>query len=111
MINKCKHCGKKFSYKGTRCRTCISRIRRYNNKRKAVEYRGGKCEKCGYNGHLAALEFHHLGEKDLTIAKAMNRRWEYIKEELDKCMLLCSNCHRIEHSNYDTIDELRSLGG
>lgn len=71
-------------------------------KRKAVDYLGGRCTKCGYNGHLAALEFHHLDgkDKDFAIGTAMNRKWESLEKEVDKCILLCSNCHRIEHSTY-----------
>lgn len=76
--------------------------RRNKTKRKAVEYRGGKCQCCGYDRCLAALEFHHVDPtlKDKTIesmtkgAKAFNT----IKDELDKCLLVCSRCHREIHT-------------
>ena len=77
-------------------------------KKRCVEYLGGKCSKCGYDEHLAALEFHHLDpkDKDITLGKVMNRKWDSLKKELDKCVLLCSNCHRIEHSDYSNMSGL-----
>lgn len=81
-------------------------VERVQNKRrgvkiKAVEYKGGKCNKCGYNKCLGAMEFHHLDpkEKDFSIGnKGYTRSWDKVKEELDKCVLLCANCHREEHN-------------
>jgi hypothetical protein len=68
----------------------------------SVEYKGGKCSSCGYNKCIAALEFHHLdpSKKDFSISSSGNTRsWNKVKEELDKCVLLCSNCHREVHTN------------
>ncbi len=66
---------------------------------KLVEYKGGKCEECGYNKCIDALEFHHLNpnEKDFSIA---GKSWslERLKREADKCILVCSNCHKEIHS-------------
>ena len=67
----------------------------------AVEYKGGKCENCGYNRCLDALEFHHKDptQKDFSISsKGHTRSWIRVKEELDKCMILCANCHRELHA-------------
>jgi len=67
----------------------------------AIDYRGGKCEICGYSRCSEALEFHHIdqGSKDFGISdKGYTRSWERIKKELAKCLLLCSNCHRELHS-------------
>ena len=78
-------------------------------KQKCVEYKGGSC-KCGYNKCLAALEFHHRdpNEKDFSISSMMLTSvtpmpWELVSKELDKCDLLCTNCHREEH--YKIIQE------
>ncbi len=74
--------------------------RRRNLKKQAIAYLGGKCEKCGYNKCAAAMHFHHTDptQKDFGIASNGNTRsWEAIKTELDKCILLCSNCHAEEH--------------
>ena len=58
------------------------------------------CSVCGYNKCSAALDFHHEGEKELNISKAIaNRRsLKIIKEEMEKCVVLCANCHREIHS-------------
>ena len=67
-------------------------------KMKLVEYKGGKCEKCEYNKCINALEFHHLNpnEKDFTIG---GKSWSFekLKKESDKCILVCSNCHKEIH--------------
>lgn len=81
-------------------------IRYIKRKLEFIELKGGKCEKCGYNENLSALEFHHI---DSTTKKfnlngriLANGRYEDLLEELDKCMLLCSNCHKeIHNENYD----------
>ncbi len=61
------------------------------------------CISCGYNQHFAALEFHHKNDnKEFILSKAHNFGWEKILKEINKCDILCSNCHRIlhyEHSN------------
>lgn len=88
-------------YRCTKCRVEAVQRRRDMLKEKAVEYKGGKCERCPYNKCIAALDFHHLDpkEKDFGIAdNGHTRSWEKIKQELDKCIMLCANCHREEHA-------------
>lgn len=68
-----------------------------NEKKKAVEYKGNKCSMCGYDKCLTALEFHHVipNEKD---GYKSNWTFERNKQELDKCILVCANCHREIHA-------------
>lgn len=68
-------------------------------KEMAVEYLGYKCMKCGYDKCIWALEFHHRNpkEKEFSISKYYSRSWEKLKKELDKCDLICANCHRETH--------------
>ena len=86
-----------------RCSKCAAEAvqkRRDILKIKAVEYKGGKCEICGYDKNYAVLEFHHLdpSQKDFGISQNGNTRsWEEIKTELDKCIMVCANCHRELH--------------
>lgn len=85
-----------------KCRSYAVQKRRDTLKEMAVSYKGGKCEKCGYAKVLAALEFHHImpDHKDFGISKGgYIRAWSKIKEELDKCILVCANCHRELHNN------------
>ena len=80
------------------CAACTSKQRRRKIKLKAIEYKGGKCQKCGYNKCAGAMDFHHKNpiEKDFTIS-SNSGKWENIKKELDKCDLLCKNCHSELH--------------
>lgn len=74
--------------------------RRRKLKDMAIKYKGGKCEKCGYNKCNGALDFHHLNplEKDFSISSTgTTKSFERIKKELDKCILVCANCHREIH--------------
>lgn len=67
----------------------------------AVVYKGGRCQNCGYDRCAEALEFHHIenSEKDFGIsARGYTRSWLKIRQELDKCVLLCANCHRELHA-------------
>ena len=72
-------------------------------KEKAIGYKGGKCERCGYNRCIRALDFHHLdpNKKDFTIGNYKILSWDKIKSELEKCILICSNCHREIHDEID----------
>lgn len=74
--------------------------RRKKIREMAVEYKGGKCIFCGYNECNQALEFHHINNdgKDFGISeKGYTRSWQRVKKELDKCILVCANCHRELH--------------
>ncbi len=66
----------------------------------AIEHLGGKCERCGYKKCVRALSFHHKdpAQKSFGIsAQGMTRSWEKVKQEVEKCMLLCANCHMEIH--------------
>jgi hypothetical protein len=77
-------------------------------KRKAIEYKGGKCIICNYNACYAALDFHHLNplekEKPGTGSIKSYQSFEKNKKELDKCVLVCCRCHREIHAGFIKID-------
>ena len=88
------------------CKKCnhqnvLDRQRKF--KQRLVELKGACCKRCGYNKYIGALEFHHLdpSEKDFAFAKYKHTSFEKNKEtimkELDKCILVCSNCHKEIH--------------
>lgn len=78
---------------------------------KIKQLRGGKCVRCGYDICISALEFHHLNpnEKDFTISNDHFKLEEAIKES-EKCILLCSNCHKEFHANLWDIVDLKEGG-
>jgi len=102
----CQHCGDNepdnfWPKMKTTCRKCHGKNigeRLIASREAAIEYKGGKCEHCGYNKYRGALEFHHKDPtlKDPTGLRAYNLKRLFA--EVDKCVLLCSNCHREEHA-------------
>ena len=80
---------------------------RQNLKKKLVDYKGGKCEICGYDKCIDALDFHHLNpnEKDFGISEYGILSFERLKKEVDKCILVCCRCHREIHSKQNEKSE------
>ena len=70
-------------------------------KERCLKYLGGKkCKRCGTDYlHSRCYDFHHIGTKKENISKmiARNAAWKDLKEELDKCIILCKNCHTEIH--------------
>lgn len=64
----------------------------------AIAYLGGKCCDCD-NSDKRVLEFHHSKERrrnGLTVASYLSGSWQRLQKQLDKCELLCANCHKIK---------------
>ena len=75
--------------------------RRKQLRERAVHYKVGKCINCGYNRCQAALDFHHVDPtlKEFGISMdGITRAWDRVQKELDKCVLVCSSCHREIHA-------------
>jgi len=69
------------------------------NKEKVLEYKKTlACERCGLTDYRV-LDFHHKEAKDKSVSELLTQgyAWRRIQEEIDKCIPLCANCHRLAH--------------
>ena len=68
-----------------------------------AEKKSEPCTDCGNTYDPVCMDYHHLDETDKkwSIAFMVNGDWskKRIQEEIDKCVLLCSNCHRLRHKD------------
>lgn len=90
----------------TYCKKCHNEIRndrKRDRKIKAINLMGGKCQKCGYDKYIEAMDFHHIKGKDKEFIGAgiQTKNWSKVVKELKKCVLLCCRCHREEHNSKD----------
>ncbi len=110
----CVNCGKLANPGKTQCQPCLDSDtrrktqQRIQYKQRAVEYLGGQCLDCGLKTDIAAVyDFHHREpeEKHATINHllAIHASWSKLQKELDKCDLLCANCHRIRHAKEEEL--------
>jgi hypothetical protein len=116
-IRQCELCARPFEYVGRgnnrtrihpelpcgghlrRCASCQTNHRRARTKQLAIEYAGGKCILCGYSRCVHVLVFHHPDptQKEFPIASFLCCSLDTLRSEIDKCVLLCSNCHTEVH--------------
>lgn len=78
----------------------------------AIQHLGGKCIRCGYSKYAEVLEFHHRdpSQKDFNVSlKGHSRSWERVKREIEKCDLLCANCHREKHVEQKSMQNQKIL--
>lgn len=95
LTSQCKSCG---------AEAVIARQRKI--KSKCVRYMDSKCVDCGvesihegYDYNLGMFEFHHTEpeHKDFSISEKKTQSFVKLTDELDKCVLLCGNCHVKRH--------------
>lgn len=97
----CETCGGKTGAKGGwgLCAKHYRRRRYVVLKTALVESFGGACSRCRGQFPIAVFDFHHLGNKeDAPSSMLLNASSASLAREVAKCVLLCANCHRIEHS-------------
>lgn len=90
-IRQCKKCSKQ------------KRLQKYNF---TASFKTNGCYICGEKD-IACLDFHHLSDKTTQVSWMQTHSYNTIKEEIDKCIVLCSNCHRKLHYYKLTLQELR----
>lgn len=132
FIMNCKSCGvglvgRQKMYCSIRCKNtvAVSKVR-FNYKsdtgfsyqsRKGMSFKlelihklGGACYICGYNKNISALEFHHKDPKtklfNIDMRVLSNRSRDSVLKEVDKCSLVCSNCHQEIHNPHLEIKNL-----
>ena len=101
----CGVTGEENFYKNAKyqCKSCWNKRTATKQKDKIMSLKqryGGKCIKCGYDKCLEALVFHHRNpsEKEFNLGDKRGYNEQRLMEELNKCDLLCSNCHIEIHS-------------
>lgn len=103
----CLICQKAYNQKTTNsaCGTCRSLLQRNKKKEQLVKMKGGKCQVCGYSKSIKALVFHHRDpkEKRFSISSRLDKKLETLIKEIQKCDLLCANCHAELHAAEHTI--------
>ena len=85
--------------------------RRKKLKEMAREYKGNKCMICDYNRCSNALDFNYKDpkKKDFGLSvRGLTRSWDKIKAEIDKCVLICANCHREIHAGIMQLPKIKS---
>jgi len=87
-----------MAYKGAKAAEYVMK-RRDERKARLVEEFGDKCADCGQTFPHCCYDFHHIdpSTKKFEIAPRLDGNYQTILEEAQKCVMLCSNCHRIRH--------------
>lgn len=117
MERKCIHCGEtkdisefytnKRMVLGveSKCKKCAHKYQRDKRKLRwpsVFKYAGEKCAHCGLSEpeHPEIYDFHHKDPtlKERQIAELLRGSEKKLYEEIDKCVMICSNCHRKEHA-------------
>jgi len=95
----CENCHR-IEHFNIKNREKLLHLKRFRLKKKAIELKGGKCQRCGLvTEQHSVYDFHHVsGNKKGILSKMfLKNKWNDIKAELDKCILVCGNCHQILH--------------
>lgn len=109
-LGLCNRCGKPAHSGKKLCDDCNERGKKQHKEAYdermiiIISYLGGKCADCEQVFPACVYDIHHLDPKEKEFSIAGNKvflPWETLKAELDKCILLCANCHRIRHSKND----------
>lgn len=104
---RCNGCHNKYlsDLRKAKCARTTSQAldRKALTKKRCVAYVGGRCVRCGYDRCIKAMTFHHRdpAAKEFTVSQMLDRSWKVLCTELDKCDLLCFNCHMEERCQLD----------
>ncbi len=105
------------------CQNCHQKLHNNNktnryktNKRIFLEFKGiNGCEKCGYNKNNSSLDFHHFDKKNFILSNIsitcnnINKLTFEIENEINKCVVLCKNCHSLEHADVEFFEKYKDI--
>lgn len=112
--SQCKECQRENARKNYYQKYKYTSVERYKRNRKIHrqrvkqyldEIRAKGCIICGENCPCC-IDFHHLREKTFNLAEAKEKSRISTEEELQKCVLLCANCHRKLHAGLITLPKV-----
>ncbi len=101
---RCLACDSPIYGKYSVCGSCRAKrnSKKHEMKKRAIEYMGGQCFLCGLKTDIIAVyDFHHNDNKEYESATLWSKKWEIVEKEIQKCRLVCANCHRILHAEED----------
>jgi hypothetical protein len=112
----CGNCGVIFEQTKPWGKYCSSHCNNKAQRKKRQEFLNNYkleegCARCGYNFHPAALQFNHIDPttKGFNIGENKNKSLELILLEIEKCEVLCANCHAI-HTQENHYSRLGNTG-
>lgn len=107
LVTKCQCCQREFNCRNGHvhlCKNCRRKSKRLAYRISAAEYKNNECEICGLKRNtiddLEIFDFHHKDKSNKSFELSDNiesKNWDIVKQELDKCVMLCANCHRKQH--------------
>jgi hypothetical protein len=103
---------KAYYEKNKDARKAFARARHAAGRKYIAEIKSNPCSMCGRHFIPSAMDFHHIdpntkANKDNKTNSAINARWsiQRIDAEIEKCILVCANCHRLLHASVEEVLE------
>jgi hypothetical protein len=113
VVKTCPDCKKEHYQNGNRCFACYFQKRQKEITKKVQAIVGTKCWICGYNKTWNNICFHHVNPDDklfgLSTRELVGYRWDRVLKEMEKCILVCHNCHGEIHDNLINESEIVEL--
>lgn len=109
---KCKDCKSKYNQKHylDNKKQYIEKARIWSNQRTETVRELKKsvgCQVCG-ESEPCCLDYHHLSDKSFGLAEARGKAWDKVLEEINKCVVLCKNCHAKVHAGIIDLSGINS---